>query len=149
MESNKYQTIEGIPSEDVLEQLHAVCYSIFDYHNEETFDQRLSEKAMPCTILCYKESELIGFKLGYQLDPNTFYSWMGGVKPAFRERGIAKKLADMQLQWAKARGFIKIRTKSKNQFKPMMIFNLKQGFDIVGTEPGYQDQVKIIFEKTL
>ena len=100
-------------------------------------------------MLCHQGGQLIGFKLGYLLDSHTFYSWMGGVKQEFRKQGVAKELALMQLEWAKAQGFSKIRTKSKNQFKPMMIFNLKQGFDIVGTELGYQDEVKIIFEKDI
>ncbi len=39
--------------------------------------------------------ELAGFKIGYQSEfPDTFYSWMGGVRLEFRKQGIARRLAD-------------------------------------------------------
>ena len=34
----------------------------------------------------------VAYKLGYWLAPDIFYSWLGGVLPAYRQQGIAKKL---------------------------------------------------------
>lgn len=98
----------------------------------------------------YIESQLVGFKLGYQENHRTFYSWIGGVHPEFRRLGIASELLTAQHQWCSAQGFERIRTKSQNRFKGMMLLNLKHGFEIVGTQ-GSSDGggLKVIFEKSL
>jgi hypothetical protein len=55
----------------------------------------------------------------------------------------------MQEQWAKKNGFLKIRTKSMNQFKPMLILNLKNNFNIKSVYTNKLNQTKIVFEKEL
>jgi len=42
-----------------------------------------------------------------------------------------------------------MRTKSMNRFKPMMILNMKSGFDITNIYTNDVGQTKIIFEKDL
>ena len=73
----------------------------------------------------------IGFKVGYERD-GYFYSWMGGVLSAYRRYGIAKALADEQEIWAKEQGYDSITFKTRNQHKGMLIFALKNGFNIIG-----------------
>lgn len=31
---------------------------------------------------------VVGFKIGYELDKNKFYSWLGGVDTNYRDHGI-------------------------------------------------------------
>lgn len=75
--------------------------------------------------------QAIGFKVGYERE-GYFYSWMGGVLPGFRRFGIAKALADAQENWAKEQGYDSITFKTRNQHKGMLIFALKNGFNIIG-----------------
>ena len=72
-----------------------------------------------------------------------------GVLPTYRNQGVAKKLAQLQEQRAKKDSFIKLRTKSMNSYKPMMILNLNNGFDIVSVYTNTANQTKIVFEKNM
>ena len=100
-------------------------------------------------ILCYQQKQLLGFKIGYRYNDITFYSWVGGVLPENRGNGIAKQLAQLQEQRVKEKGYQTLRTKSMNRFKPMMILNLKNGFDITNIYTNDVGQTKIVFEKLL
>ena len=79
-----------------------------------------------------------------------FYSWIGGVVPEARGLGIASRLMDQQHAIARDDGFKYVRTETENRFKPMLILNLKCGFDVVGVRASvdYPNTV-IILEKKL
>lgn len=100
-------------------------------------------------ILFAKKNELaIGFKLAYELDDRTLYSWLGGVLEPYRKNGVARKLAEYQENWARENGFSKIRFKTLNKHKAMLIFALKNGFEIKAVEIG-ETRDKIVLEKAL
>lgn len=82
-------------------------------------------------LIAYCNEKPVGFKVGYERD-GFFYSWMGGVLPEFRRLKIAKILADEQESWAKQNGYSSITFKTLNQHKSMLIFALKNGFNIIG-----------------
>lgn len=84
-------------------------------------------------LVAYEAGQAAGFKVGYQRS-GYFYSWMGGVLPHFRRRGIAKALADYQEEWAKQNNYFSITFKTRNQHKAMLLFALKNGFDIIDFE---------------
>ena len=93
--------------------------------------------------------ENVGFKVGYERQ-GAFYSWMGGVLPAYRQCGVAKALAGVQEEWARDEGFKKVFFKTWNRHKAMLIFSLKNGFDIVKVEPREKiEDFRIILEKQL
>ncbi|MEZ4992597.1 MAG: GNAT family N-acetyltransferase [Saprospiraceae bacterium] len=97
---------------------------------EEEYRRRL--EGVPHLILvAYFGKRPIGFKVGYQREA-YFYSWMGGVLPDFRRLRIAEKLAKRQEDWARVQGYDSITFKTRNQHKAMLIFALKNGFDIIG-----------------
>lgn len=95
------------------------------------------------------ENRLVGFKLGYELEANKFYSWLGGIDPEFRGLGIASDLMKYQHEWCVQQGYVKIQTKTQNRFRDMFILNLKHGFDVVGSHQSDEGGFKIIFEKNL
>ena len=92
----------------------------------------------------------VGFKLGYAIDSDTFYTWFGGVLPQYRKLGMAQKLAVSQEEWAVAHGYKRIKLKTRNYLKPMLIFALKNGFYIheVELRPAPRDN-RIILLKEL
>ncbi len=149
MEKFEYRVIESLPDESVLQQVHQLYQLLFDRNDTQKIHQRLLDKSFVLVVLAYDQNSLIGFKIGYQLEQSIFYSWLGGVHQGYRRKGVAKELALLQENTIREKGYRTLRTKSKNQFKPMMIFNLKNGFDIIGTEKGSDGNTKIIFEKTL
>ncbi len=74
--------------------------------------------------------EPIGFKLGYELNSNEFYSWLGGVVPNHRGNGVAKKLLLKQESWVRENGYSTIRVKSMNDFPEMLCMLISNGYKI-------------------
>lgn len=151
MESDKFifKMVEGLPSKELLEEILVVYKSIFDDYKVDFFKNRILQKEDLIIILCSQYNELVGFKIGYRYNDVTFYSWVGGVLPEQRKKGIARRMAQLQEQKVKEKGYQKIRTKSMNRFKPMMILNLKNGFEIKSMYTNKVGQTKIVFQKLL
>ena len=100
-------------------------------------------------LAAWLQGQAIGFKAGYERE-GQFYSWMGGVLPAFRRLGVAAALAATQEDWARAQGYEWIFFKTRNSHKGMLVFALKNGFNIVGFESkDILSEHRIILQKTL
>ncbi|MCR9287902.1 MAG: GNAT family N-acetyltransferase [Bacteroidetes bacterium] len=122
-----------IIKEDHIELVVALSNQIPEFKNPHgiTEYQRRLNNIPHLILVAYCENKPIGFKVGYERD-GKFYSWMGGILPAFRKLGVAKKLAHHQEAWATKRGYQSVTFKTRNSHKGMLIFALKNGFDIVG-----------------
>ena len=104
-------------------------------YDEAVFKNRLSGTEN-LILIAVVGNHTVGFKVGYKRDEDgSFYSWMGGVIPEFRKLKIAKKLADTQEEWAKKQGYTAITFKTRNYLKQMLIFALKNGFNIIDVIP--------------
>lgn len=121
--------------EGTIDQVIALSNAIPSFEGppeRAEYEKRLT--GVPHLILvAYAEGQAVGFKVGYQRS-GYFYSWMGGVLPNFRRLGIAKALADYQEGWAKQNKYFSITFKTRNQHKTMLLFALKNGFDIIAFE---------------
>lgn len=103
-------------------------------------------------LIAEVDGELAGFKLGYEISKpeDCFYSWQGGVLPAYRSQGIAKKLLQAQETQVAEMGYKKITVKSMNRFAHMMKMLLSNGYQIIGyQEKTGPDDAKISFYKRL
>lgn len=151
MEKNDviYKTIIGYPKPKQLQEIVDLYMSIFPDADIAFFNKRLKEKSDSFLAIAYQKHEPIGFKLGYPYSKTTFYSWIGGVLPKFRNQKVATTLLHLMQEYALSSGFSTLRTKSMNRFKPMIILNLKNGFDILNVYTNSKDQTKIVFEKRL
>jgi len=95
------------------------------------YEDRLQYR-LSLALVALWDGELAGFKVGYQSElPEQFYSWMGGVRPEFRRKGIASALAVEQVRWAKEAGFRAVFFKTRNRFPEMIQFGIARGFMIV------------------
>jgi predicted GNAT superfamily acetyltransferase len=92
--------------------------------------------------------QVVGCKMGYERKPGHYYSWLGGVHDAFRTRGIARSLMQQQHAWCRQQGYHRIRTQTYNRWRAMLLLNLREGFDIVGTVQGTHG-LTIVLEKQL
>ncbi len=131
-----------------IEKLEKVVFaSTFEASH---FREKFPEKSNALALLVYDNEKLIAFKIGYELNPETFYSWMGGVHPDYRRQGLAHQLMVRQHKLAKTNHYLKVRTKTRMSYRHMLIFNLNQGFDIIATETKPQvSEAIIVLEKTL
>jgi predicted GNAT superfamily acetyltransferase len=144
-----YNIFEGDLSNNLFTELLNLYNQLFEDTDLEFFKTRFTTQANICSVLAFKKTQLIGFKIGYPVENNTFYSWIGGVNSEFRNIGIGKQLATLQENFAIEKGFSVLKTKSMNRFKPMMILNLKNGFNITKVYTNTKGQTKIVFEKQL
>ncbi|MCH2087004.1 MULTISPECIES: GNAT family N-acetyltransferase [unclassified Pseudoalteromonas] len=101
-------------------------------------------------LVAYIDNEPVAYKLGYALDSNTFYSWLGAVAPKCRGHGIAQALLNAQEAWVKANNYQTIKVKSMNRFPAMLSLLIKNGYSIVGYEDrGSLRTSKILFTKDI
>ncbi len=119
-----------------LETVVEISQKIPEFHNPHglsTYQQRL--KQVPHIVLvAYVDETPAGFKVGYERD-GYFYSWMGAILPAYRRLGLARKLAERQEIWAKENGYPHVTFKTRNRLKPMLLFGISRGFDIMEIQP--------------
>lgn len=139
-------------SEGSIAEVVEVSKLIAEFSNpytEEEYVKRLQSKKH--LILVAKQNDkLIGFKVGYAKDENTFYSWMGGVLTEYRKSGVALALMQEQEKWAKKQQFSCIEIKTRNCFKGMLILCIKQNYLIVSVEnKENSEQNRIILQKQI
>ncbi|MBT8258484.1 MAG: GNAT family N-acetyltransferase [Bacteroidia bacterium] len=144
-----YELIEGVPDALILTACIDLYLQLFDDADPDFFIKRIKAHPDLLIITARDNNDLIGFKIGYAVLNHTFYSWIGGVLPGFRRQGIANQLAKLQEDWAMAHGFRALKTKSMNRFKPMILLNIKRGFDITKVYTNEKGQTKIVFYKSL
>lgn len=144
-----YKTFIGFPKPKQLQEIIDLYVAIFPDADITFFNNRLKENPNSFLVIAYQSNKHVAFKLGYPYSNNTFYSWIGGVLPDYRNQKIATTLLHVMEEYALNYGFKKLRSKSMNRFKPMIILNLKSGFDIVKVYTNSKEQTKIVFEKNL
>lgn len=142
--------LEGPPNEKAKGTLAELYQTIFGSTVSAEMRERLEFNHDLLLLFAVDATgAAIGFKIGYREDPETYYSWLGGVLPQYRGQGIAAQLMERQHVWCAARGYKYIRTKTMNQWRSMLLLNIKMGFDVIGTQTGRNGVVKILLEKAL
>ena len=140
-------TLEGVPNQDVLEQVSALQMKIFG----DAYGLLAKMKAKPnvVTIIAMQETKLVGYKIGYDIGEHQFYSWLGGVDEECRKCGVGARLMEEQHKYLKAKGYVSVQTKTMNKWRNMLILNIKYGFDVIETYTDEKGMHKIILEKNL
>ena len=102
---------------------------------EVAADLRYQQQRQPVQawLAAADDGQLIGAKLGYERQPGHYYSWLGGVRPDCRGRGVATELLRRQHAWCQQAGYGRVRTHTYNKWRGMLLLNLRAGFDIIGT----------------
>ena len=90
---------------------------------------------------------VVGYKLGYMYEPVIYFSCTGGVDEDSRGRGIGRALMRAQHAWCVERGYRAVRTETKNEYRMMLILNISEGFDVIGTFTNHRGQAQIILQK--
>ncbi len=145
----EFTEIEAAPEKENLGEIIEFSRAIFGQAEPEKFAKRIGEAKNLHIILALEAGKIVGFKIGYEKEPRVFYSWVGGVDKNFRRRGIAAELMKRQHLWCRRKDFEIIRTHTKNEFKAMLILNIRHNFDIVNVYRDKLDELKIVLEKDL
>ena len=135
----------------LLETIASLDAAIFPVPiSKDEFAASLRSRHNLCVLIAQHGPEPCGYKIGYEFSPDVFYSFSGGVLPAFRRRGIANALLTEQHRLAKDLGYSIVRTHTKNEYREMLLLNIRAGFDITGVyyKSGERSH-SIILEKVL
>ncbi|GAB3698008.1 hypothetical protein GCM10027592_22680 [Spirosoma flavus] len=147
----RYLSYDNLPAEPVASSLLALLVEVFANQSQGEFLEQLQYQQVRTGLsleLAVSGERVVGCKLGYERQPGEFYSWLGCVHSDFRGQRIASELMKRQHEWCRQRGYQTIRTQTYNQWRSMLILNLKHGFDIVGTVQGKRG-LTIVLEKKL
>ena len=118
---------------DEVVELSQQIPEFHDPYSKTEYESRFQN--VPYLILvAYEDGASLGFKVGYEREAGSFYSWMGAVLPQHRRKGVAQALADYQEKWAKAKNYDTIIFKTRNRLKAMLTFALGNGFNIFKVE---------------
>lgn len=116
----------------------------------EKWQDRLSDGEV-ITLVAYVADQPAGFKVGYAT-PEFFYSWVGGVLPAYRGQGLARALANEMERLIVGR-HQKLRMKTRNRYKTMLQFAIGNGFNIIQILPARTGHpvmdIRIVLEKKI
>lgn len=145
-----FKTITGTPDDKDLAVIAALYLQIFGTAPTDKFYQRFQQEAGLFTeIVETSDGFPIAYKVGFEVERKVFYSWLGGVLPDYRNRGIAQQLMNRQHQFCIKKGYQKIRSKTTTQWRNMLIINLKNGFNIVHCYPKTDQIWAFVLEKEL
>ena len=134
-----YLLTDGLPDEPGLTSLVNLLAAVFHTQSQAELlaDLAYQTNQTPIlTLLAVQNGQVVGCKLGYERKPGHFYSWLGAVHPDVRGQGIASELMRRQHDWCRQQQYHTIRTQTYNQWRAMLILNLRHGFDIIGTVQG-------------
>ncbi len=120
-------------STELVDVIHTLDEKIFDEpYSREKIERESSVKHNLIGPVAYDHHEPVGYKVGYELTSRLFYSWLGGVVPAYRSQGIARELMRRQHEIITGMGYQTVRTHTHNKFRDMLVLNIRNGFDVVG-----------------
>jgi predicted GNAT superfamily acetyltransferase len=142
-----YTIIQSIPDQDILKGIIELHKDIFGTKDE--LINKMARKPKLLVITATYEERVIGYKIGYELDRHTFYSWLGGVDTNYRKHGIAFQLLNIQHRYLKENGYRIVQTKTMNRWRAMLILNIRNGFNVIDTVTDEKGRHKIILEKNL
>ncbi len=146
----EYRCLPGLPSADVLDAVAHVNQEVFGFNETpEILTSLFKEQRKLLICLALQDGEAVGFKVGFEVSPRTFDSWRGAVLESARRQGIAETLMAMQHDWCRENGLRVIKTTTNSDNAPMLILNLKSGFEIVGTFVHRRKRLKVLQEKWL
>lgn len=144
----KYLVFDTVPNDSLMEGIVKLYSAIFDSNTKDLI-RKINNKTKLLFNIVLDGEKVIGFKIGYELDKDKFYSWLGAVDTTYRNNGIASKMMIQQHQYLKELGYKVVQTKTMNKWRNMLILNIKSGFDVIETITDENGLHKIVLEKSL
>ena len=96
------------------------------------FDRRFRNRVNVLNLIAEVDRQPVGFCSGFELKPDTWFSWLIGVLPGFRRQGVGAQLMDAEHAWAADHAYRYVRMECHNQHRAVLHLAISCGFDIVG-----------------
>ena len=116
----------------------------------ESFHRRCRGRYNVLRMIARIKDQPVGFFMGFELKPTTFYTWFYGVLPDFRRQGIATQLMEAVHEWAREQEYESVRLECHNSARSMLHLAIALEYIVAGIrwDPDRGDNL-VIFEKTL
>ena len=127
-----------IVKEVSIEEAVKVNRNVIEFDGKDTtkedFEKRYVGKDNLIIVAYYKNIP-IGYIIGYDRDNDgSFYCWMAGVDNNYRRLGALTTLMNYQMNWAKNKGYNKLKIRTRNNRREMLSFLVKNDFNFVSVE---------------
>jgi ribosomal protein S18 acetylase RimI-like enzyme len=142
-----YKQFLEIPEQEIMAGILKLHESIFI--DSKTLVEKIMLKPKILINVAFDQSIVVGYKIGYELDAHKYYSWYGAVHEEYREKGVASMLMVQQHRFLTDSGYRIVQTKTRNKWRSMLILNIKNDFDVIGTFTDDEGIHRIVLEKTL
>lgn len=143
----EYLTILPPFAPPFIDELSTLASDIFGAFDRDELIWRITHMPDPSVHLA-RDSELVGFKLGYASARRRYHSWLGGVRAGWRRQGIAQALMAQQHDWLRARGYASVETAMMPDNVAMLALNMQVGFRIIGSR-SQGEHTRVILAKSL
>ena len=131
-----------ITKESSLEDAFEVHKTINEFNGLENIGElheRLG-KNKKLIVVTYQDNLPIGYLIAYdRFKDGSIYCWLAGVNKYHRRHGVLMSLMEYQNSWANKQGYKSIRITTRNRFRGMLTYLIKNGFNI--TEVLYRNDV--------
>jgi ribosomal protein S18 acetylase RimI-like enzyme len=128
----EYSLSEAPFSDAQIAELSRLALEVFPTLDEADSAWRLAHLPDVSCFEARQGDRLVGFKTGYAVTSKRFYSWLGGVHPDFRRRGIAGELMRRQHLWLSERGYQEVETRVDASNEVMAWLNMAVGYSAIG-----------------
>lgn len=121
------------------------------FNNSRSTEEKLDyvRKNQSMLLVAFDDEKQVGFKLGYVIPgTRTFFSWLGGVHPDYRRRGIGQQLLEQQESIAKDLKMDTIYFTSYDRFEAMITLGKKNGYGLLKAEED-SGEMKYWYQKHL
>ena len=126
------------------------CQIYRPHHEADFFHRRFLGRYNGLRLIASLDERPVGFFLGFELKPSVYFSWLYGVLPEFRRKGIASQLMDAVHAWVQEHGYAGIRFECQNEHRAMLHLAIAREYNLVGIrwDPDLGTNL-VIFEKEL
>lgn len=116
-----------------LELIAELYNEVFNPRTDlEFFQLRFRGRHNVTMMVAMVDDRHVGFIVGFELMPSTYFSWICGVHPEYRRLGIATQLIQAQQAYAQEHDYATLRFECNNQHRPMLHVAINEGYDLVG-----------------
>ena len=105
---------------------------VFEESGQDYLHWRLDNMPDVTVFIASVDGVPAGFKAGYAATGSRYYSWLGGVDPAWRRLGVGAALMVAQHQWLMESRYDLVETHVDQENTAMIALNMAHGFEITG-----------------
>lgn len=142
--------IDVVESDELPEIVEMFNHIIRPPRELDVFRRRFQGRHNVLQLIARRGDAAVGFFLGYEIKPDTYYAWFYGVLPDERRSGVGSQLMEAAQEWAAKAGYETFRLECYNEQRPMLHLAIQLNYNIVGIrwDVDRNDNL-IMFEKTL